>query len=53
MPLAAALVGRHRLHARYPARAASAAELKNSTRDLVGRRDEHDGRQKMRVELTA
>jgi hypothetical protein len=36
-----------------PARSASAGEAKNSTRDLVGRRDEQDGRQKIRVELTA
>src|SRR3954466_10976276 len=50
---AAALVGRHRLQARYPARSASVAVPKNSTRARVGRREAHEGRQKIRVELTA
>jgi hypothetical protein len=51
--LGSPLVGVQRLHARYPARSASEGELKNSTFDRVGRREEHDGRQKMRVECTA
>src|SRR5437762_946415 len=45
-------VGRQRLHGRYPARWASVVVPKNVTFSLDGLRDEHDGRQKMCVELT-